>query len=313
MVLKRGSHGDDVLKLQKGLASLGYAVGTPDGAFGQKTEDAVEDFQDAADLTSDGIFGNGSMAAYNAKVAAEFKFAVVVPPDPVDVPADKKNKWVTVPCHVAGGGFSNTTLRNDAAVSFKALYDEVSALGGKLSSAGGKRPLSAGGGKAQSKTSMHYLGRAHDMALPAGMQNPLTDSLVICKKVPDAPFGADRHWIVWMRTDNPAVPVVTLQGVKCSTVSGKTVLTLVPVTGRFFNFTDLAAKHGWVGIGARKFFFQGGTFAGAEFWHFQWQEGLVKGMTTFGSELLRAVQAQECKALAWWDEVKDAVFGEDFN
>ena len=22
---------------------------------------------------------------------------------------------------------------------------------------------------------------------------------------------------------------------------------------------------------------------------------------------------QECKALAWWDEVKDAVFGEDFN
>jgi Putative peptidoglycan binding domain len=313
MVLKRGSKGDDVLKLQKGLASLGYDVGTPDGVFGGKTEDAVEDFQDSVDLTSDGIFGNGSMAAYNAKVAADFQFAVVVQPDPPAVPEAGRNKWVTVPCHVAGGGFGNTTLRDDAAVTFKAMYDEVGALGGKLSSAGGKRPLSAGGGKAQSKTSMHYLGRAHDMALPAGMQNPLTDSAVVCKRDESLPFGGDRHWTVWLRTDNPAVPEVTLQGVQCSTVSGKTQLKLVPVTGRFFNFTELAAKHGWVGIGGRKFFFQGGTYAGAEWWHFQWQEGLVQGQTTFGSELLRLYSPQECKALAWWDEVKDAVFGEDFN
>lgn len=308
MVLKRGSKGDDVLKLQKGLASLGYNVGTPDGVFGQKTEDAVEDFQDSADLTSDGVFGKGSMAAYNAKVKPEFQFAVTVPADPPDLPADKKNKWVSVPCHVAGGGFSSTTLRDDAAASFKKMYDEVTALGGKLSSAGGKRPLSAGGGKAQSKTSMHYLGRAHDMSLGAGMQDPTKDSAVCVRVGPDS-----RKWIVWLRTENPAVPEVTLQGVKCSTVNGKTVLTTVPVKGRFFNFTELAAKHGWTGIGGRKFFFQGGTYSGAEWWHLQWEQGLVKGQTTFGSELLRLYSPAECKQLAWWDEVKDAVFGEDFN
>jgi peptidoglycan hydrolase-like protein with peptidoglycan-binding domain len=308
MVLKRGSKGPEVLKLQNGLASLGYDVGKPDGDFGGKTEDAVEDFQEAADLTPDGIFGKGSMAAYNARVAAEFQFVVTVPPDPVDLPADKKNKWVAVRCHVVGKGFSSTTLRDDAAASFKGLVAAVEALGGKLSSAGGRRPLSQGGGKAQSKTSMHYLGRAHDMALGSGMQNPLRDAAICVRESP-----ANRKWVVWLRTTNTAVPEVTLQAVQCSTVNGKTILKTITVTDRFFNFTELAAQHGWTGISARKFFFKGGSFAGAEFWHFQWEQGLVRGKTTFGSELLRLYSPAECRKLKWWDEVKDAVFGEDFN
>lgn len=312
MVLKRGSKGADVQKLQNGLASLGYSVGNPDGIFGGKTEDAVEDFQEASDLLPDGIFGKGSMAAYNAKVAPEFRFAVAVQPDPPDLPPSQKNKWVTVPCHVGGGGFKTTTMRDDAAESFKALYDEVTKLGGKLTSAGGKRALSQGGGKAQSKTSMHYLGRAHDMALGAAMQNPLKDVAVVCRRSPDKPWGEDRKWVVWLRTDNPAVPEITLQGVRCSTVNKKTVLKEIPVTGRFFNFTELAAKHGWTGISGRKTFFKGGGYTSAEWWHFQWEQGLVKGQTTFGSELLRLYSPAQCKALKWWDEVKDAVFGDDF-
>ena len=308
MVLKRGSKGEDVAKLQRGLASLGYGVGNVDGIFGQKTEDAVEDFQEDVDLTSDGIFGRGSTAEYNAKVAPEFQFAVNVSPDPEDIPDNKKNSWVTVPCHVAGGGFGTTTLRNDAAESFKLLYAEVSKLGGKLTSAGGKRALSQGGGKSQSKTSMHYLGRAHDMSLGAGMQNPAKDSAVVVRVASDS-----RKWTVWLRTTNPDVPEVTLQGVRCSTVKGTTVLATVPVTGRFFNFTELAAKYGWKGISGRKKFFAGGSYSGAEWWHFQWEEGLIKGQTTFGSELLRLYTPAQCKALKWWDEVKDAVFGEDFN
>lgn len=296
-----------MLRLQNGLASLGYQVGTPDGIFGGKTEDAVQDFQADADLTPDGIFGKGSLAAYNTKVAQEFRFVVDIAPDPA--PSAQQNRWVTVPCHVAANGYSTTTLRDDAAQAFRAMYDEVGRLGGKLTSAGGKRPLSAGGGKAQSKTSMHYLGRAHDMALGAGMQDPTRDPCVVVRRSSDA---ADRKWVIWMRTDNPAVPVVTLQGVKCSTVNGKTVLTTIPVTGRFFSFTELAARYSWTPISARRFFFQGGSYSGAEWWHFQWEQGLVKGQTTFGSELLRLYSLTEAHKLAWWDEVKDAVFGDEF-
>jgi len=283
-------------------------VGKPDGIFGQKTEDAVEDFQEASDLLADGIFGKGTMAAYNAKVAPTSRFPLPVAPDPVDAPGPRRNKWVTIRCHIAANGLSSTTLRDDAAVSFKALLDDVAALGGKLTSAGGRRPLAKGGGKSQSKTSMHYIGRAHDMAMGAAMQNPLRDSAVVVRESPN-----NRRWVVWMRTSNPAVPEVTLQGVQCSTVNGKTILRTVPVTGRFFNFTELAAKHGWTGISARRSFFRGGSYSGAEWWHFQWEQGLVKGQTTFGSELLRLYTAAECKKLRWWDEVKDAVFGEEFN
>jgi hypothetical protein len=140
------------------------------------------------------------------------------------------------------------------------------------------------------------------------MQNPKKDPVVVVREDP-----ATRKWVVWMRTSNPDVPVVTLQGVQCSTVNDKTVLKTVEVTDRFFNFTALALKFGWKGISGRRKFFRGGGYTSAEWWHFQWEQGLVPGQTTFGSELLRLYTPEQCTALRWWDDVKGAEFGEDFN
>ena len=57
-VLRNGSTGDDVRRLQRVLVmmkSLGFEQ--IDGMFGAKTEAAVRGFQDALDVTVDGVVG----------------------------------------------------------------------------------------------------------------------------------------------------------------------------------------------------------------------------------------------------------------
>jgi hypothetical protein len=52
-----------VLTLQKRLVSLGYWLGTPDGTFGDSTQQAVYAFQKAAGISRDGIVGPITAAA----------------------------------------------------------------------------------------------------------------------------------------------------------------------------------------------------------------------------------------------------------
>jgi N-acetylmuramoyl-L-alanine amidase len=56
-LLGRGSKGPEVIELQKGLAQLGYAVGTADGKYGSKTESAIRSFQKERGLRVDGLAG----------------------------------------------------------------------------------------------------------------------------------------------------------------------------------------------------------------------------------------------------------------
>jgi hypothetical protein len=63
ITMNPGDRGPEVTVLQKALASLGYAVGTPDGVYGTATQRAVAQFQTAAHLTSDGVFGPATLAA----------------------------------------------------------------------------------------------------------------------------------------------------------------------------------------------------------------------------------------------------------
>ena len=57
-VLRSGSQGDAVLRLQNRLQELGYYTGTPDGQYGPATRDAVALFQQQNGLDSDGIAGS---------------------------------------------------------------------------------------------------------------------------------------------------------------------------------------------------------------------------------------------------------------
>ncbi|MCB8816269.1 spore cortex-lytic enzyme [Desulfosporosinus shakirovi] len=56
-LLGRGSKGSEVTELQKKLVQLGYTVGTVDGKYGSKTEDAIRRFQKEHGLRVDGLAG----------------------------------------------------------------------------------------------------------------------------------------------------------------------------------------------------------------------------------------------------------------
>jgi lipoprotein-anchoring transpeptidase ErfK/SrfK len=66
--LQLGSIGPAVTTLQMYLSSLGYWVGTPDGTFGDSTQQAVWALQKAAGLSASGVVGPKTVAALAAGV-----------------------------------------------------------------------------------------------------------------------------------------------------------------------------------------------------------------------------------------------------
>jgi peptidoglycan hydrolase-like protein with peptidoglycan-binding domain len=67
-MLKVGSRGSDVTRLQQTLARAGYNPGTADGIFGANTKRAVVAFQRAQGLAADGIVGNNTgRALFNSR------------------------------------------------------------------------------------------------------------------------------------------------------------------------------------------------------------------------------------------------------
>jgi peptidoglycan hydrolase-like protein with peptidoglycan-binding domain len=62
-ILRNGSRGADVQRVQALLTTAGYAPGPADGIFGPKTELAVLAFQDEHGLRVDGLVGPSTRAA----------------------------------------------------------------------------------------------------------------------------------------------------------------------------------------------------------------------------------------------------------
>ena len=61
-VVKQGSKGETVKKIQQKLKNWGYYTGAVDGIFGAKTTAAVKLFQKRNGLVADGIAGSGLTA-----------------------------------------------------------------------------------------------------------------------------------------------------------------------------------------------------------------------------------------------------------
>jgi hypothetical protein len=80
---------------------------------------------------------------------------------------------------------------------------------------------------------------------------------------------------------------MTVEGTYVTRSGGKTKLNKKEVTDKFVDFTALAKKHGFHSIRARSSFFRGGSYGGAEWWHFQYESALTVGKSTFGEELLK--------------------------
>jgi hypothetical protein len=303
MIIKRGSKGQDVIELQKALIALGFNVGSVDGDFGPATELQVEKFQESQDLLPDGLVGSATVKELNELLLKQgdkkLLFELGDYPDPDETFV--KLPWVKVSADQVPGsqGYSYFRLRKDAASAYNDFRQEVLSLGGVITSAGAKRPLSdSKRSKSRSQKSMHYVGLAFDMALDSAMNNPNKDRYVIEET-------EDRRWNVWCKTENVNVPIRTVEGYTYHH-------TRQIVESRMFSITELAKKHGFEPIRARRYFMAGGHYTGAEWWHFQWEKGLVRGESTFGGELLKLYSIGECKKFRPWEQTKNCTFGVDW-
>ena len=68
ITLKLNSQGTSVTQLQTDLKQLGYYYGSITGNFGDKTEDAVKEFQKDKGLPADGVAGSRTLAAVKAAI-----------------------------------------------------------------------------------------------------------------------------------------------------------------------------------------------------------------------------------------------------
>lgn len=93
MLLKRGSRGDDVKRLQSALNLIA------DGIFGPLTEEAVKDYQIHHNLTVDGIVGNKTWNSLfpsqskNSRIINEIIIHCSATPDGKDYTVDDIRRW----------------------------------------------------------------------------------------------------------------------------------------------------------------------------------------------------------------------------
>ena len=323
MTLKTGSSGPNVLKLQNGLNSINCPCGKADGDFGPKTELTVAHFQKDHNLLADGIAGPITLKIFNSLVKPEFQIELEVHEVPNSVAPTTLIPWVTVGADVVSGsgGYQTLTLRSDAAEAYRNLATDVHSLGGKITTAGGRRALSSGSSPARSKMSMHYTGLAFDLATDTGMLHPDRDPFLIERD------GTTRYWKVWCRSSLDEATLTAkckelgiaggklkLNVYKVSWDSNKKMIVKqVPMQICVFSFTELAAKYGWGRIPGKVLFFSGNSYDSAEWWHFQWTTKLLPHVSKFGEELLKVYSLAQAQKFLYWTEVKNAVFGEGWN
>jgi len=266
MYLAEGHKGALTARLQTGLKTGKHYTGTVDGDFGPKTADALKLWQRSVSLPESGVLTNPDIPAWN-KAFPSIPFLTL--------------KFATVPADKVGNtGFTTSSLRDDAARAYLKLYHEIKRLGGIMTSDGGRRHISAPINANRSRVSLHYTGRAFDLATQTGMQSVVSDPYLV---VPE-----DRCWNLWFKT--PRAEEVSLQSVTWSYKLKKTIPA--PWRGRAYNFTQLASTFGFHRIPYRASF-TAGEYLSAEWWHFQYTEGLIRGQSTFGEELYQVYGPDE--------------------
>lgn len=334
-VLRRGSYGDLVQKIQFGLAALSFQPGPADKSYGPLTERAVAVFQYSRQLYWDGIAGPLTIPRYNQALednAGQMgrpeilayripgSFTALDPANPlVTNPLLKVEPKLIYKPHDFDDGPRGYTfdrrcrLREDVIPDLEGFHKAVRELGGKLTldRGGGKRAIAAGETQYLSTTSFLYLGLAFHLHPCNGMQNPHTDDYLMTST------EGDPRWTVWCRSSK-FLPKRSLKAWSLLNPSnrrgkGYTQLYQTEVSGSFFNLTELASEFGFRPIPRSPLFPLGYSYHGANWWHFRWERGLDYGVTTFGSELRKGYRLERIRQwFAPWEQVKNLRFGQEW-
>jgi len=292
MYLQNGSLGEDVKSIQEILKALGYNIGRVDGDFGDRTENAVEAFQTEYNLYADGIVGPNTWS--------KLKSAYQVHIDEQSQPNDDEESssellgWKRVPADKYKNGYDRFFLRSDVAEAYLRVRKKVLDAGGVLTSSGARRDLEAHVSASRSATSFHYSGRALDLFVGSGMENTRYNPYIITA-------DGDRYWRVYVRAEGG-------EEMELNALTYGSRKRAKKVRGKFLDLTKLFKEEGFERIKARRSFFSGGTWLGAEWWHFQYEKGLVKGSSTFGGELLKVYTQNQLEHTKPW-RYRNRIFG----
>lgn len=326
MMLRHGKKGEAVRSLQEMLKFLGYQevsgpVSTPtirplkvDGVFGDRTEAAIIEFQEEQGLLADGIVGPETMTALQEAYAQRHGELVDVGDGAVVEAEPESRRALTMlplqrePADRYGDGYDRVNLRADVANAYRSVYDIVAAHGGMMTSSGGIRSLGARVTPGRSRTSMHYLGRAFDLFVYSGMI-----------AADDAPYTVTetdepRRYRVYAWCDAANATETRLH----QDMTLDRVVTYdkrdgsLQRSGVFLDLTTLLEEYGFKPIRARQRFRSGGNLMGAEWWHFQYEKGLIRGVSTFGQELRRLYDVRRLEGTSPWEH-RDKVFGEEWG
>ena len=318
MLLQIGDRGSAVRSVQEMLNVLGFKTRhthggamvveplTADGIFGPNTETVVYDFQRSEGMLADGIVGPQTMRALEAAYVTRRLELDSPGPDALAAGGERFSLERMPADPYKDEGYSRVSLRADAAQAYGTVYDAVHAQGGLVTSSGGIRGLGAKVTQNRSATSFHYTGRALDLYIYSGMVDANIDPYVL-------EWNGERSFTVWARCsqDNLATadlpPETTVKNV--STYNNRHGQE--QATGHFVNLTALFRDNGFEPIRARKRFFEGGSMMSAEWWHFQWTEGLVEGHSTFGGELLKLYRKETVEGTPPWQS-RNRVYGVDW-
>lgn len=315
MLLKLGSKGDTVRSVQEMLNFLGFRAKMEkdgvvtfeplkvDGDFGEKTESAIIDFQKSEALLRDGIVGSITMKALEEAYTTRTLELHSPGVDFADNTPDRHAFERSPAEKYKDDGYNQVSLRDDVAAAYREIHQEVRSSGGILTSSGGRRSLSAKVNPSRSATSFHYLGRALDLYIYSGMVNPHEDPYVIYRE-------EARKYRIFARCsmdNNPQAALPEERTIE-NIITYNDRTKGVEITGHFLDLTALFEEHGFKPIRARRRFEEGASMMGAEWWHFQYEKGLISKVTTFGSELLKVYSRATLEDTSPW-KYRDLIFG----
>lgn len=275
MILRKGDVNSAVTQLQQLLTEKGFDTKGVDGWFGNNTEKAVIAFQRANGLSDDGVVRDNTWAALGVELEPG--------------PDEARMHWEKAPADVYKDGYDNFRLREDVVLAYMPVYEAVNSAGGIIPSSGGKRALSASVGAGRSKTSFHYTGRALDIMIGSAMSNPVRDPIVVVQDSDET----NPYWRVYVKASGGEQ--MTLNGMVWKRGNSRTQ----NVSGKFLDLTALFAEAGFDRIRARNNWRT--RYINTEWWHFQYEKGLVVGQSIFGDELLRVYDQNTLERYPPWD------------
>lgn len=299
-VLKIGDSGISIYWLRKSLNYIESINLSSSNHFDDELEDAISRFQ-----SNNGLLVDGEVGIFTIGKLSDSYIRIIKSNYGDSNGLIKRDK---APADKFKNGYESFNLRGDVADAARQVYNVLKTKGAILTSAGGFREISTKAtDSSMSKSSLHYTGRALDMAVSSGMENPRTDPYIITS---DDGLGRNGNRLHRVYAKSDIGDEMTL-----TPITYDKPLGAVKLTDKFVDLTKIMLDHGFERIKAKSRFYDTQNFSTsdrykhAEWWHFQYQIGLFHGHSTFGNELELVWLKTQLEKTETWQSSKSFVFG----